>query len=156
MSGAEAYDASYTMVQLPQNAALEDRMNITRRTLLKRLTALLILAAAFDACAAAPGPSYVLNRFSVAGFQFYDGPGFTGVMKPGDRLLLCAEPDNPYDEFAVRILWKGRMLGHVPRSDNRHISRLIQQGAPVAGRIMQIRPQAPAWKQLKAEVELGS
>ena len=131
-------------------------MNITRRTLLKGLPALLIPAAALDARAAAPAPSpsYVLNRFSVAGFQFYDGPRLTGVMKPGDRLQLCAEPENPYDEFAVRILWKGRMLGHVPRSDNRHISRLLQQGAPVTCRIKQIRAHAPTWKQLKAEVGL--
>ena len=54
MSGAGAYDASYTMVQLPQNAVLEDRMNITRRTLLKSLTAFLNPAAALDARAAAP------------------------------------------------------------------------------------------------------
>lgn len=129
-------------------------MKITRRTLLKSMTALLIPVSALDARAAAPGTSYVLNRFSVAGFQFYDGLGLTGVMKPGDALQLCAEPENPYDEFAVRILWKGGMLGHVPRSDNRHISRLLQQGAPVTGRIIQIRPQAPAWKQLKVEVGL--
>jgi len=31
-----------------------------------------------------------------------------------------------------------------------------QQGAPVNGRIMKIRPQAPAWKQLKVEVGLGT
>lgn len=155
MSGAGGYDAGYTMVQFPQNDALEDRMNITRRTLLKSMTALLIPASALDARAAAPGTSYVLNRFSVAGFQFYHGPKLLGRMKPGDVLQLCAEPENPYDEFAVRILWKGSMLGHVPRSDNRHISRLLQQGAPVSGRIMRIRPQAPAWNQLKVEVGLG-
>ena len=28
--------------------------------------------------------------------------------------------------------------------------------APVTGRIIQIRPQGPAWKQLKVEVGLGS
>ena len=47
------------------------------------------------------------------------------------------------------------MVGYVPRSDNRHISRLLQQGAPVTGQIIQIRPLAPAWKQLKVEVGLG-
>jgi len=102
-------------------------MNITRRTLLKSMTALLIPVSALDARAASPGPSYVLNRFSVAGFQFYHGPKLLGCMEPGDALQLCAEPENPYDEFAVRILWKGGMLGYVPRSDNRHISRLLQQ-----------------------------
>lgn len=70
-------------------------MNITRRTLLKSLTALLIPVSALDARAAAPVRSYVLNRFFVAGFQFYDGPGLTGVMKPGDRLCFAPNPITP-------------------------------------------------------------
>jgi len=41
--------------------------------------------------ASASGPAYVLNQFSVAGFQHYDGPELLGVMNPGDNLQLRVE-----------------------------------------------------------------
>ena len=147
----------FTMAAYSKNFTPEDAMNITRRELIKGLPALLVSGAVLSAPSAAPasGPAYVLNQFSVAGFQHYDGPELLGVMKPGDNLQLRVETKSPCGESAVRILWNHRMVGYVPRSDNRHISRLLQQGAPVTGRIIQICPQAPAWKQLKVEVGLG-
>ncbi|OGA38840.1 MAG: HIRAN protein, partial [Betaproteobacteria bacterium RIFCSPLOWO2_12_FULL_62_13] len=53
----------------------------------------------------------------------------------GDRLTLVREPDNPHDANAVRIEWKGRKLGYVPRRDNVHLARQMDLGAAVEGRI---------------------
>ncbi|MFP3870970.1 MAG: HIRAN domain-containing protein [Syntrophobacteria bacterium] len=55
-------------------------------------------------------------------------------LQAGERLALTPEPDNPYDRFAVEIHWRSVKMGYVPRSDNRHISRLLRQGADLVCR----------------------
>src|SRR5689334_23732236 len=45
-------------------------------------------------------------------------------------LDLVREPENPHDANAVRVEWRGRKLGYVPRRDNRseeHTSELQSQ-----------------------------
>ncbi|MBU2548787.1 MAG: HIRAN domain-containing protein [Proteobacteria bacterium] len=97
---------------------------------------------------------YLLNRFSVAGLQCYRGPALIGLLKAGDLLTMTAEPLNNHDEFAVRLEWGGDKLGYVPRSDNRHISRLIRQGARLECRAVKICPEAGPWNALRVEVFL--
>jgi len=128
-------------------------MTIPRRSFLKTL--LLLLPAGLSRTAvAAPQRHYRLNRFSVAGFQYYAGPRLVGRMAAGTALELVAEPDNPHDHYAVRIDWRGHKLGYVPRSDNHHLSRLLRQGATLNARVLKVDPQAAPWQMLKVEVEL--
>jgi hypothetical protein len=47
---------------------------------------------------------------------------------------------------------RGRMLGYVPRSDNRHIHRLLRQGAHVTCRVVGADRKAPSWNQLRVEI----
>lgn len=108
-------------------------MSMTRRFFLRSLWSLPLLALPETSqCAANPAPkSCLMNRFSIAGFQYHDGPALLPFLQPGRSLTLTAEPDNPFDPFAVRIEFEGRKLGYVPRSDNRHINRLLRQDAHV-------------------------
>ena len=67
----------------------------------------------------------------------------------GDILALVREPDNPYDEYAIRIdvdadgipgydlsqLDPDLMLGYVPRSINKPFARLMDAGKQLFGRI---------------------
>jgi len=46
-------------------------------------------------------------------------------------VLLVADPTNPYDQNAVRVEWSGHLVGHIPRSCNRELSRLLQRGVPL-------------------------
>ena len=62
-----------------------------------------------------------LTNSSVAGFGFYDGPELIKLMKLGDELSMIPNSDNLYDEYAVELHWKDNLVGHIPRSDNRHI-----------------------------------
>lgn len=96
----------------------------------------------------------LLNRFSIAGFQYYDGPGIISRIKSGDELELRAEPENPYDEFAVEIYLKGAKLGYIPRSDNRHISRMLSSGIPLSAIVEHTRPDESPWQAVKAAVYL--
>lgn len=49
------------------------------------------------------GPTFLLNRFFVAGFQHYEGPEIITSIQPGEKLLLIVEPDNSFDRFAVAM-----------------------------------------------------
>jgi hypothetical protein len=101
-----------------------------------------------------PDGKYLLDKFYVAGFQYYKGPSLIRQIKPGERLKLAARPQNSYDRFAVSIYRNEVMLGHVPRSDNKHISRLLQQGIPLHCNVIESNPNRETWKMLKAEVKL--
>ncbi len=100
-------------------------------------------------------PSFLLNRFSIAGFQYYHGPTLLHRLRPGHPLTLAAEPDNPHDGCAVRIELEGRKLGYVPRSDNRHISRLLRQDARLWCRVREVNKDEWPWRAVRVEVGLG-
>lgn len=97
---------------------------------------------------------FLLNRFTVAGFQYYSGKNIIHQLKGGDCLLLRAEPQNANDEFAVEIFYEGHKLGYVPRSDNKHISRLLRQGAKLCCEVFKVSPESEPWAMLKVQVFL--
>jgi hypothetical protein len=116
------------------------------------------LAAVLDQPAAAasppPAPALLLNRFSIAGFQYHDGPALVRRLQPGVQLKLVREPANPYDLFAVEIFLDKTKLGYVPRSDNKHLSRLLEQDALLECRVFEADPEAAVWNRVKVEVEM--
>ncbi|NOX37314.1 MAG: HIRAN protein [Calditrichaeota bacterium] len=130
---------------------------LSRRKFLQQILALPLLGLlGFRELTAKEHPErgVLMNQFSIAGFQYYRGPALLPLMKVGERISLEVEPTNPHDEFAVKILYRGRQIGYVPRSDNRHISRLLQNGVPLVGRIAGIQPEAPPWQQVQIRVWL--
>lgn len=161
-------------------------MSANRRHFLKILGTFPFAAGLFRRAGAANATTgqarrMVLNIFSIAGFQFYDGPALVHRLKPDDeivhaigngssspeelvqgvdphdfrsdcRLDLRAEPENPHDPFAVEIFFQTVKLGYVPRSDNRHISRLLLQGASLDCRVIAIDPEAGFRNMVRVEV----
>lgn len=77
----------------------------------------------------------VVQRSPLAGFRHYEGRDAWPALKVGDRLELMREPDNPYDANAVRVRWRGRMLGYVPRRNNAAVARLMDGGAALEARV---------------------
>jgi hypothetical protein len=134
-------------------------MKISRRRVLKSLFLGPLVAALEKPAEAAPllqapaaSAPLLLNRFSVAGFQYYGGSALVRRLKPGAQLDLLREPTNPYDPFAVEI-YRGKVkLGYVPRSDNKHISRLLEQGAKLECRVIEADPEAGEWNRVRVEV----
>ncbi len=100
------------------------------------------------------GPQYLLNKFYVAGFQYYSGPTFINQMQRGEELQLNAKSYNEYDRFAVEIWRNGTMLGHVPRTENKHISRLLQQKVDLYCFVSEVNPERETWKMLQVEIYL--
>lgn len=89
--------------------------------------------------APAADAAIIVQRSPLAGFRHYDGAGFWRDMKPGDRLELVREPENPYDAGAIRVEWRGRKLGYVPQRDNAAVARQLDRGTPLEARIAALR-----------------
>lgn len=49
-------------------------------------------------------------------------------LAPNDKLTLEREPDNEYDEFAVRILKDGVFIGYVPKEVSEEVSTRLDNG----------------------------
>ncbi len=129
----------------------------SRREFLQQIPALPILGVLGIremSAKARQGREVLINQFSIAGFQYYKGPAMLPLMKVGERVSLEAEPTNAHDAFAVKIFYRGRHIGYVPRSDNRHISRLLRNRVPLIGHIAGIQPDAPTWQQVQVRVWL--
>ncbi|MDA8142111.1 MAG: HIRAN domain-containing protein [Desulfobacteraceae bacterium] len=165
----------------------------TRRDFIKCIGVLPLAAALARAApakppAATPQRRLLLNRFSIAGFQYYNGPALARGLRPGDELdhivefedgrrhqmtykgvkgidprrfkigaslKLTPEPRNPHDPFAVEIHLGRAKLGYVPRSDNKHISRLLEQGAGLECRVIEIDTQSEVWDRVRVKVWLA-
>jgi hypothetical protein len=125
-------------------------MTISRRGFLGALSA---LPFAFGQSASVkPLTKTMVNRFPVAGFQYYQGESVIGVLRPSDTLTLKAEPTNPHDYYAVEIFADRAKLGYVPRTDNKHISRMLRDGINLACEVDEAVPGASPWDTLRVKV----
>ena len=95
-------------------------------------------------------PGRLFDQFHIAGFQYHEGATVLGKLKPGKKLTLVAEPDNPYDPNAVRIERKGVHLGYIPRACNSLLARMMFYGHTnvVECRVLQVNPTARPCEQV--------
>ena len=88
----------------------------------------------------------------LAGFQYHAAPVLWNELREGERLTLVREPDNPHDANAVRVEWRGQMLGYLPRVENRTVAAEMDRGATVSGRIARLREHRNPWQRVLIEV----
>jgi hypothetical protein len=122
---------------------------IPRRT---ALAAFALAAALTTPWAWAAEAVIVVQRSPLAGFRHYAGEEVLRELKPGDRLELVREPDNPYDANAVRVEWRGVKLGYVPRRDNAAVARQMDHGAALEARLAGMRENRNRSVRLEFEV----
>ncbi len=120
-----------------------------RSALIRVLVAALCLAGG----PAHAGAIKVLVQSSpLAGFQYHEGEALWAQMREGDALALVREPGNPHDANAVRVEWRGRMLGYLPRAENRSVAAEMDRGARVEARIARLAEHRNPWRRLLIEV----
>jgi hypothetical protein len=112
----------------------------------------LALLAALAAPAAAAGARIIVQESPLAGFQYYEGKALWDMMRVGDPLRLVREPRNPHDANAVRIEWRGEMLGYLPRRENADVARQMDLGAPVKARVVRLTDARNPWHRVRFEV----
>lgn len=74
----------------------------------------------------------------LAGFRYGEAAAVWPQLRQGDALDLLREPDNAHDANAVRVEWRGRKLGYVPRRENAAIAWGLDRGAPLRARVSRL------------------
>jgi|SRR5659263_12709 len=95
-----------------------------------------------------------LQSSLVAGFKYYDGEKVWYSLKVGELLALSREPNNPHDNQAVEVLWRGHKLGYIPRYENSTAANLLQNNAPLLARISNLDQPRNFWKQVELDIFL--
>lgn len=121
-----------------------------------RLEAVAALSAALLAAASPPiqaqQVSMLVQSSPLAGFRYHEAPRLFAELQIGDRLDLVREPDNPHDPNAVRVDWRGRSLGYVPRRENTALAWSMDRGDPVTARISTLRAHRNPRQRIEFEV----
>jgi len=69
----------------------------------------------------------------VVGARYVDWETLYAPLRPGERLALQREPDNPHDARAIAVLdGEGHKLGYIPSGDNRELARTMDEESPAA------------------------
>ena len=90
----------------------------------------------------------------LAGSQYYAVSAVWTQIRVGDRLTLVREADNRHDRRAVRVEWQGQPLGYLPRAENRAVSRALDAGERLEGRVLHLRDDPDPWRRVEFEVYL--
>jgi len=94
----------------------------------------------------------LLQDSPLAGFQYHAGKALWPQMRVGDALTLIREPDNPHDARAVRVEWRGRTIGYVPRRENADVARFMDGGQKLVARISRLAEVRDPWSRVRFEI----
>ena len=96
-------------------------------------------------------PSRHVATYFIAGFQHWDGAQALGSLKPGKKLDLVPEPDNPHDPEAVAIYYEKTKLGYVPADENTLVFIMSFYGHADAFdlQVLQVDAEADLWHQVR-------
>jgi hypothetical protein len=116
------------------------------------LAVLVVMGLLHGALTRAAEALIIMQRSPLAGFRHYEGPDAYAALHAGERLVLVREPDNPYDANAVRVEWRGRMLGYVPQRENAAVARHLDRGTGLEARIVSLRENRNRTVRIELEI----
>lgn len=114
--------------------------------------ALISLCLLWGFAAQAQTVKVLVQSSPLAGFQYHAGAALWDRLSEGDALALIREPDNPHDARAVRVEWRGVMLGYLPRVENHAVAAALDAGETVEGRIAALARHKNPWQRLRIDV----
>lgn len=125
-----------------------------RRVFLKSLAKMASILAASPSASATPTPEKwaTLQTSPLAGFQFYEGDALWPLLAVGQPVELRREPANRHDARAVRVEWRGHMLGYLPRLDNAAVSQLLDRNVRLTAVISGLENSHNPWARMTIEV----
>jgi hypothetical protein len=115
-----------------------------------RLLPSLLLVLAFSAYG--QRVQLLVQSSPLAGFRYGEAALAMPDMQPGDALDLVHEEDNPHDANAVRVEWRGRKLGYVPRRQNAAIAWGLDRGTPLRARVSLLADHPNPARRIEFEV----
>lgn len=129
---------------------------MNRRWFLSRVSALLGAGAAGPVAATVDRSraTIELQRSPVAGFQYHEGEAVWSSLEIGAALRLVREPGNVHDARAVRVEWRRRKLGYVPRVDNAAVCHLLDGGQVLRAEITALCESNDPWQRIEIGIVL--
>jgi HIRAN domain len=94
----------------------------------------------------------VLQNVATAGLRHHDAKEVWAELRVGDSISLVREQNNAHDPDAVRVDWKGRVMGYLPRDANRFIARLLDRGNDIRAHISLIDKYRNHRRKLEIEI----
>ena len=94
----------------------------------------------------------LVQSSALAGFRYAEAAAVWPDLAAGDPLELVREPDNPHDANAVRVEWRGRKLGYVPRAENAALAWAMDRGEPVRARVSRLAEHRNPRRRIEFEV----
>ena len=88
----------------------------------------------------------------LAGFRYGEAASVMPLLQTGDALELMREDNNPHDANAVRVEWRGRKLGYVPRRENAAIAWGLDRGTPLRARVSRLLEHPNPARRIEFEV----
>lgn len=104
--------------------------------------------------AQAQNPSIQLRVQSspLAGFRYGEAAAVWPMLQIGDALDLVREAENPNDPNAVRVEWRGRKLGYVPRRENAALAWGLDRGTLMRARVSRLAEHPNPARRIEFEV----
>jgi hypothetical protein len=99
-----------------------------------------------------PRIQLLVQSSPLAGFRYGEAAALWHELQVGDALALVREPDNPHDPNAVRVDWRGRKLGYVPRRENAAVAWGLDRGAPLRARLSRVAEHPNPARRVEFEV----
>ena len=113
---------------------------------------LTISLALWLAAAQAESVRMLVQRSPLAGSQYYAVDESWTEMRQGDLLTLVREPENRHDRNAIRVEWRGRKLGYLPRASNRAVAAAMDRREQLVARIARLTEDPNPWRRVEVEV----
>jgi hypothetical protein len=112
----------------------------------------LCLALPLHAAAEEPRVRLLVQSSPLAGFRYAEAAEVWPLLREGDALELVREPANAHDANAVRVEWRGRKLGYVPRRQNAALAWGLERGAALRARVSRLTEHPNPARRIEFEV----
>jgi len=95
---------------------------------------------------------FLVQSSALAGYRYHEAAALRHLLLVGDSLELVREPGNAHDPLAIRVEWRGRMLGYVPRKENDAIAIAMDRGETLHARISRLNVRGRRSQRLEFDV----
>lgn len=99
-----------------------------------------------------PRVQLLVQSSPLAGYRYGEGAEVWLLLREGDALELVPEPGNAHDPNAVRVEWRGRKLGYVPRRQNAALAWGLERGTPLRARVSRLVEHPNPARRIEFEV----
>jgi hypothetical protein len=112
----------------------------------------LVLLLPLQALGEEPRVQLLVQSSPLAGYRYGEGAEVWPLLKQGDALELVPEPGNAHDANAVRVEWRGRKLGYVPRQENAALAWGLARGSALRARVSRLVEHPNPARRIEFEV----